>query len=52
MPNSNDLNDIFAEEEARLLAESRAEMAREQAQWNALTEEQKASRLGERRESW
>ena len=40
-----DLNDIFAEEEARRLAEGRAEQAKEDAAYAALTPEEKAAKL-------
>lgn len=37
------LNDIFVEEEARLLTATRAEIAAEKAAWNALTDEERAA---------
>lgn len=38
------LADIMRDEEARRVAEARAEIAAEQAEWDALTPEQKAAR--------
>lgn len=39
-----DLSDIFAEEEARLVAEAEADRAKEAAAWAALTPEERAAR--------
>ncbi|CAB5187270.1 hypothetical protein UFOVP166_26 [uncultured Caudovirales phage] len=43
-----DFNDIFREEEARLLAEGRADIAAETAAWNALTQTERDAITAER----
>lgn len=42
-----DLTSLFAEEEARRLAEARAEIAKEKAVYDALSPEQKAAKNAE-----
>lgn len=39
------LADMMAEDDARRMAEARAEIAAEQAEWDALTPDQKAARI-------
>ena len=46
------LNDIFAEEEARRLAEAKAEMAKEKAAYDALSDEEKAKLAADREAYW
>ena len=47
-----DLNDIFAAEEERLLAEGRAAIAAEDAAWNALPQAERDRILAEREAKW
>ena len=47
-----DLNDIFAAEEERLLAEGRAAIAAEDAAWNALPQAERDRILAEREGKW
>jgi hypothetical protein len=46
------LSDIFAEEERRRLAEAKAEQAKEDAAWAALTPEERAAELAKAEEKW
>ncbi|MGL5736894.1 MAG: hypothetical protein ACRCYS_18675 [Beijerinckiaceae bacterium] len=39
------LSDLIAEEEARIVAEARVEMAAEKDAWDALTDEQRAAHI-------
>lgn len=47
-----DIWDIFAEEEAKRLAETRAEIAAEDAAWRALPQAERDRILAEREDKW